>query len=64
MALIASVCSAQVPTLRSTPQKPGLGPRSRVGIVELPNGYMQYNSKLDIVAMNYQLECFKSSICP
>lgn len=36
MALIASVCSAQVPTLRSTPQKPGLGPRSRVGMSNCP----------------------------
>ena len=34
------------------------------GDVELPNGYMQYNSKLDIVAMNYQLECFTFKYLP
>jgi len=34
------------------------------GKIELPNGYMQYNAKLDIVAMNYQLDCFKFKRVP
>ncbi len=29
------------------------------GSIELVNGYLQYNPDLDIVAMNYQLSCFK-----
>ena len=27
--------------------------------IELVNGYMQYDPQLDVVAMNYQLSCFK-----
>ena len=34
------------------------------GEIELPNGYMQYNPELDIVAMNYQLECFTFKYAP
>ena len=30
----------------------------------LPNGYIQYNPELDIVAMNDQLECFKFKYLP
>jgi hypothetical protein len=41
-----------------------LGALLKSGDVELPNGYMQYNSKLDIVAMNYQLECFTFKYLP
>jgi hypothetical protein len=34
------------------------------GAIELLNGYMQYNPQLDIVAMNYQLSCFKFKFVP
>ena len=29
------------------------------GDLKLINGYMQYDPKLDIVAMNFQLKCYK-----
>lgn len=34
------------------------------GDIKLPNGYAQYNPALDIVAMNYQLQCFKFKYVP
>jgi hypothetical protein len=34
------------------------------GATNLLNGYMQYNPDLDIVAMNYQLQCFKLKYVP
>jgi len=36
----------------------------KCGKIKLPNGYLQYNAKLDIVAMNYQLDCFKFKYVP
>ena len=34
------------------------------GDLKLINGYMKYNPKLDIVAMNFQLKCFKFKYVP
>jgi len=34
------------------------------GDIKLPNGYCQYDPKLDIVGMNYQLDCFKFRYVP
>jgi len=34
------------------------------GEVALPNGYCQYSPELDMVLMNYQLECFKLRYVP
>ncbi len=36
----------------------------RGGDLELVNGYMKYNPDLDVVAMNYQLKCFKFRYAP
>jgi len=34
------------------------------GHIKLPNGYLHYDPKLDIVVMNYQLQCFKFKYKP
>jgi len=34
------------------------------GDLKLINGYMKYDAKLDVVAMNYQLKCFKFRYVP
>lgn len=34
------------------------------GAAELPNGYCQYNQELDLVALNFQLQCFKFRYVP
>ena len=36
----------------------------RGGDIKLVNGYCQYDPKLDLVAMNYQLDCFKFRYVP
>jgi hypothetical protein len=36
----------------------------RGGDLKLINGYMKYDAKLDVVAMNFQLRCFKFRYVP